>query len=81
MFSFILSTLWQQGEVFTNSLASIQQVSYNKVRVGLTPDTGKLLLAKIDEMSMMGYILKDEETLDYVTTFDGDETDVSSIMS
>ena len=81
MFGFVLSTLWQQGEVFTNSLAAIQHISYDKVRVGLTPDTRKMLLAKIDEMSMLGYILKDEETLDYVTAFDRDETDVSSIMS
>ena len=80
MFGFVLSTLWQQGEVFSNSLATIQQVSYNKVWGGLTPNTRKQLLAKIDEMSTMGYILKDEETLEYVTAFDGDETGVSSIM-
>ena len=29
----------------------------------------------------MGYILKDEETMDYVTAFDGDDSDVSSVMS
>ena len=29
----------------------------------------------------MGYILKDEETLDHVTAFEGNDTDVSSVMS
>jgi hypothetical protein len=47
----------------------------------LTPDTKKLLLSKIDELSSMGCILKDEETLDYITAFEGDDTDVSSVMS
>ena len=79
-FGFVLSTLWQQGEVFSNSLAASQHISYSKIRAGLTPDTRKVLLAKIDEMTTMGYILKDEETLDEVTAFNGYETDISSIM-
>ena len=42
-----------------------------------------MLLAKIDEMSRMGYIftLKDKKTLDYIAAFDGDETNVFSIIS
>ena len=32
-------------------------------------------------MNTMGFVLKDEEALHYVTPFDGDYTDVSSMMS
>jgi hypothetical protein len=81
MFGFVLSALWQNGDVLRNDSAAIQQISYNKLRIGLTPDTKKLLISKIDQMAPMGYILKDEETMDYVTAFDGDDSDVSSVMS
>ena len=74
MFGFVLSVLWQNGDVLHNDSAAIQQISF-------TPDTKKLLISKIDQMSPMGYILKDEETMDYVTAFDGDDSDVSSVMS
>ena len=75
MFGFVLSALWQNGDVLRNDSAAIQQISYNKLRIGLTPDTKKLLISKIDQMAPMGYILKDEETMDYVTAFDGDDSD------
>ena len=81
MFGFVLSVLWQNGDVLHNDSAAIQQIFYNKLRIGLTSDTKKLLISTIDQMSPMGYILKDEETMDYVAAFDGDDSDVSTVMS
>ena len=45
------------------------------------PDTRKMLLAKLDEMNTMGFVLKDQKTLDYVTACAADNTDVSRVMS
>ena len=37
-------------------------------------------MTKNQEMWKMGFILKNEETMDYVTAFNGDNFDITSVM-